>query len=95
MALMDSHIINGLLAVINGLHVFIGQFLLVADKYVRMSRTTSFAFDCFGPINAKTGAFLSCCQSCHYKENAFFLFVGDSFCHFLRYIYGACLVIGD
>lgn len=62
MTLMDAHIKNGLLAVINGLHVFVGQLLLVVDEYVRISHTTGFAgFGCLVPTNAEIGAFLQCC----------------------------------
>lgn len=62
MALMDIHIMNGLLAVINGLHVFVGQLLLVVDKYVRMLRTIGFAsFERFVLTDDETGVFLCCC----------------------------------
>lgn len=55
---MDTHIMNGLLAVINGLYVFVGQLLSVVDKYVRMLRTTGFvSFECFVPTNDETSAF--------------------------------------
>ena len=49
MALMDIHIMNGLLAVINGLYIFVGQLLLVVDEYVHILRTAGVAC-CLGCV---------------------------------------------
>lgn len=57
---------------------------------VRMLRTTGFVgFECFVPINNEIDAFFYVAANhAITKKMHFFLFVGDSFCPFLRYIYG-------
>ena len=95
-ALMDTHIKNGLLAAINGLHVcwsVVGQ--LLTNMCACCAQQVLSVLSVLFRLIPKQVHFYFIANHAVTKKMQFFLFVGDSCCHFLRYIYGACLVIGD
>ena len=88
MALMDTHIMNGLLAVINGLYIFVGQLLLVVDEYVRLLCTTGFVgFGCFVLTNDEADIFYIAVNHIITKKIQFFSSQSVVFCLFLHCIY--------